>query len=52
MQDPLSVALSLTGEEREEERVKISVNEMLEEYVWSSYIYQFIIKSLDFCLDN
>ena len=35
LQDPLSVALSLTGEEKEEERVKISVNEMLEEYVWS-----------------
>lgn len=35
LQDPLSVALALTGEEQEEERVKISVNEMLEEYVWS-----------------
>ena len=35
LQDPLSVALSLTREEQEEERVKISVNEMLEEYVWS-----------------
>ena len=34
LQDPLSVALSLTREEQEE-RVKISVNEMLEEYVWS-----------------
>ncbi len=35
LQDPLSVALSLTGEEQEEERVDISINEMLEEYVWS-----------------
>ena len=34
-QDPLSVVLSLTGEEQEEERVDISINEMLEEYVWS-----------------
>ena len=34
-QDPLSIVLSLTGEEQEEERVNISVNEMLEEYVWS-----------------
>ena len=33
-QDPLSVVLSLTGEEQEEERVDISINEMLEEYVW------------------
>ncbi len=32
---PLSVVLSLTGEEQEEERVDISINEMLEEYVWS-----------------
>lgn len=35
LQDPLSVALSQTGEEQEEERVDISINEMLEEYVWS-----------------
>ncbi len=35
IQDPLSVVLSLTGEEEEEERVDISINEMLEEYVWS-----------------
>ena len=35
LQDPLSVALSLTREEQEEERVEISINEMLEEYVWS-----------------
>lgn len=34
VQDPLSVTLSLTEEEREEERVDISVKEMLEEYVW------------------
>lgn len=34
MQDPLSVVLSLTGEEQEEERVDISINKMLEEYVW------------------
>ena len=34
-QDPLSVVLSLTGDEQEEERVDISINEMLEEYVWS-----------------
>ena len=33
-QDPLSVVLSLTGEEQEEERVDISINKMLEEYVW------------------
>ena len=35
LQDPSSVVLSLTGEEQEEERVDISINEMLEEYVWS-----------------
>ena len=35
MQDPLSVALSMTEEERADERVGISINEMLEEYVWS-----------------
>lgn len=34
MQDPLSVTLSLTEEEREEERVDISIKEMLEQYVW------------------
>ena len=33
-QDPLSVVLSLTEEEQEEERVDISINKMLEEYVW------------------
>ena len=35
LQDPLSVVLSLTEEEQEEERVDISINEMFEEYVWS-----------------
>ena len=35
MQDPLSVVLSMTDEELEDERVKISMDEMLEEYVWS-----------------
>lgn len=35
LQDPLSVVLSLTEEEQEEERIDISINEMLEEYVWS-----------------
>ena len=35
LQDPLSVVLSLTGEEQEEERVDISISEMLEEYAWS-----------------
>ena len=35
LQDPLSVVLSLTVEEQEEERIDISINEMLEEYVWS-----------------
>lgn len=34
VQDPLSVALSVTADEQEEERVGISVKEMLEEYVW------------------
>ena len=34
LQDPLSVVLSLKGEEQEEERVDISISEMLEEYVW------------------
>ena len=35
MQDPLSVMLSMTKEEKEDERINISINEMLEEYVWS-----------------
>lgn len=34
-QDPLSVELSLTAAEKEDERTGISVDEMLEEYVWS-----------------
>ena len=35
VEDPLSVALSLTDEEMNDERVSISMKEMLEEYVWS-----------------
>lgn len=35
MQDPLSVMLSMTKEEKEDERINISINEMLEEHVWS-----------------
>lgn len=34
LEDPLSVALSLTEAEKQDERVNISINEMLEEYVW------------------
>ena len=34
IEDPMSVALSLTETEKQDERVKISINEMLEEYVW------------------
>lgn len=34
IEDPLSVVLSLTDEEKQDERVIISINEMLEEYVW------------------
>ena len=34
VEDPLSVALSLTAAERQDERISISTNEMLEEYVW------------------
>ncbi len=34
-QDPLSVALSLTEDELRDERVEKSVEDMLEEYVWS-----------------
>lgn len=33
-EDPLSIVLSLTDEEKQDERVMISINEMLEEYVW------------------
>ena len=35
LQDPFSVVLSQTREEQEEERIDISINKMLEEYVWS-----------------
>lgn len=34
LEDPLSVALSLSDDERQDERVNISVKEMLEEHVW------------------
>lgn len=34
-QDPLSAELSLTSAEKEDERTGISIDEMLEEYVWS-----------------
>lgn len=33
-EDPFSVVLSLTDEEKQDERVMISINEMMEEYVW------------------
>lgn len=32
--DPLSLILSLTDEEKDDERIEISIREMLEEYVW------------------
>ena len=35
IQDPLSIVLSMTKDELEDERIGISINEMLEEYVWS-----------------
>ena len=35
IQDPLSVALSMTEDELSDERVEISIRQMLEEYVWS-----------------
>ncbi len=35
LQDPLSVALSLQGTGIDDERIDISIKEMLEEYVWS-----------------
>ena len=31
----MSIVLSITKDELEDERVGISINEMLEEYVWS-----------------
>ena len=34
LEDPMSVALSLTETEKQDERVNTSTNEMLEEYVW------------------
>lgn len=34
IEDPLSVVLSLSDEEKQDERVRISIDEMLEEYVW------------------
>ena len=34
IQDPLSVMLSLSKEDMEDERVQICIDEMLEEYVW------------------
>lgn len=34
LEDPLSVALSITQIEKQDERVDISINEMLKEYVW------------------
>ncbi len=34
VQDPLSVTLSLSAEELEDERAQICIEEMLEEYVW------------------
>ena len=33
-EDPLSVALSITEMEKQDERISISIREMLEEYVW------------------
>ena len=33
-QDPLSVSMSVTAAEKEDERIGISIDEMLEEYVW------------------
>ena len=33
-QDPLSVLLSLSGEDMTDERVQMCVDEMLEDYVW------------------
>jgi len=34
VEDPLSVVLSLSDEEKQDERVMISITKMLEEYVW------------------
>ena len=34
IQDPLSVMLSLSEKDLEDERVQMCIDEMLEEYVW------------------
>lgn len=34
VEDPLSVALSITEAEKQDERIRTSIREMLEEYVW------------------
>lgn len=34
VEDPMSVALSFTETEKQDERINISINEMLKEYVW------------------
>lgn len=34
LEDPLSVALSITESEKQDERINISIKDMLEEYVW------------------
>lgn len=34
VEDPMSVALSLTETEKQDERVEISINEMFKEYIW------------------
>lgn len=34
LEDPFSIALSLTKSEKQDERINISIKEMLEEYVW------------------
>ena len=34
IQDPLSVTLSLSEKDLEDERVQICIDEMLEKYVW------------------
>ena len=34
LEDPLSVTLSLTESEKQDERIGISIKRMLEEYVW------------------
>jgi hypothetical protein len=34
LEDPMSVALSFTETEKQDERINISINDMLKEYVW------------------